>query len=735
MRERVTEIENRPHVRRERDARRRSRSPLPEVLRRQMNPLAERAPPDTMGGPARDLPDEFYEARPRSEMEYYRKGCHIYNEDFFRDLPREQYGELPIEVFLELFPRDEDGDEQMGEQVWATEQSRNGEITWSQMTPEEIAEFHKSDRQEWKDLEEGFKAVKVWRGEEAQDLRNRYRHRIMTSRMVRRKKPMPGLHQFKAKSRFCVHGHKDPDGGTFRTFAPTPSTEAFNMVCQIIANEDMRLLFADVKAAFAQSDRLVRPRGRLFVEPCDGVPLDKGDLIELVQPVYGLDDAPLRWHETVTSHLRKMGLRKSLLDPCIYVRHDAQGELELLILIEVDDFVIASRTDEIQEDAKQDLQSRFRFGKWEVDEAEFIGRHVKKEGREIKLDQEKYIVEKIEAVPLSKGRRSHKEAELSEEEFSNFRSMLYRISWLAHQTRPEASGVVSILSSRLHRATVNDVIMLNKMVGHLRSTARQPLRIRGFNKNDMKFIGISDAGGIDGDITGLDKKGLPEDPVQGAWLVLGSNMLPAHDLRVQVSVLSWRSSKLKRRVTSTMAGETLSMSQCLGEVEWMQVFYRDLAYGDVQVKDWHRSLSPYTIYLPEECELVSRQEQGQITDAKSLYDAIYKQCPASRQDRRTALELAVIVDSAQKAGSQIRWAPHQRMPVDMLTKVDIGKTNGALLHLLRTGMLRIDKEEVEMMRRQRDESARSRTRGSSERLLAEEEAYFMKIVSNLVWST
>ena len=48
--------------------------------------------------------------------------------------------------------------------------------------------------------------------------------------------------------------------------------------------------------------------------------------------------------------------------------------------------------------------TRFKFGKWEVGEADFIGRHVKKEGREIRMDQEKYIVEKVEPVHLSKGK-------------------------------------------------------------------------------------------------------------------------------------------------------------------------------------------------------------------------------------------------------------------------------------------------------------------------------------------
>ena len=93
---------------------------------------------------------------------------------------------------------------------------------------------------------------------------------------------MPGLHQYKAKSRFCVHGHKDPDSGTFRTFAPTPSTEALNLIRQVIANLELLVKFADVKAAFAQSNRLRRARGRLFVAPCEGVPLDEQDLIELI---------------------------------------------------------------------------------------------------------------------------------------------------------------------------------------------------------------------------------------------------------------------------------------------------------------------------------------------------------------------------------------------------------------------------------------------------------------------
>ena len=571
--QRVQEIEERPHMRR------RSRSPVPEVISRQLR-LQERQPPPNSLSLVNwqlldpnfnwDAQDSGLTAEQVRWKKAYKEDCIFYN-NMINEAEEATAARGEAQETSNFFALGVAENDASGE-VWAVEPARNGEITWKEMTQNEVKDFQQADLKEWESLEKEFKAVKVWRGEEARVLRDKYHDRIMSSRMVRRKKPMPGLHQYKAKSRFCVHGHKDPDSGTFRTFAPTPSTEALNLICQVIANLELLVKFADVKAAFAQSNRLRRPRGRLFVAPCEGVPLDQQDLIELIAPVYGLDDAPLRWFETVVEFLKSIGFRRSLLDPCVHVKHAEDGTVLAMILIEVDDFLIAAKDEEVHASLQGALQKRFHFGKWEVREADFIGRRIKQEKGEIRMDQEKYILEKLEAISLSRSRRAEKEAPLEEEEFKQFRSMLYKVSWVAHQTRPEAAGAVSILSSRLHKANVEDIILLNKMVGYLRSSSSQGLRIRKFDPREMTFIGVSDAGGVDGDFRGLGKDGLPEDPVQGAWLVLTSNLLPAHDLKVKVSVLSWRSSKLKRRVTSTMAGETMSLSQCLGELEWLQIF-------------------------------------------------------------------------------------------------------------------------------------------------------------------
>ena len=358
VRDRVEDIET-GRIRDERVGTRRSRSPLPFTIRQAQNredreaeergdaPGARAAEPEPGGD------DNLYSEGTTDQRTRYKESCRACLLEGCDAEGREGNGATLIAITG-----------QSGN--WAVQEpARNGEITWSQMTPEEIQKFKESDLQEWRSLEDEFKAVKVWRGEQAQELRRRFPNRIMTARVVRRKKPVPGLHQYKPKSRFCVHGHKDPDGGCFRTFAPTPSAEAFAMVCQVVCNLNMQLQFADVKAAFAQSNALVRPQGRLFVKPCDGTPLHDEDLIELVSPVYGLDDAPIRWYETVSGYLKSLGYKKALLDGCIYTLH-RNGVLRSLILLEVDDFCIASADEEMQRWTQEMLQKRFKFGKWAV---------------------------------------------------------------------------------------------------------------------------------------------------------------------------------------------------------------------------------------------------------------------------------------------------------------------------------------------------------------------------------
>eukprot|EP00971_Amphidinium_carterae_P268458 5326028-Amphidinium_carterae.1 len=81
----------------------------------------------------------------------------------------------------------------------------------------------------------------------------------MPSRMVRRWKSQPGVNAPpKPKSRWCVQGFRDPDGGELHTYSPTPPVEVVMIFLQMVASLNFTVAVADVKQAFLQSDPLSR---------------------------------------------------------------------------------------------------------------------------------------------------------------------------------------------------------------------------------------------------------------------------------------------------------------------------------------------------------------------------------------------------------------------------------------------------------------------------------------------
>eukprot|EP00959_Pyramimonas_sp_CCMP1952_P247252 5168405-Pyramimonas_sp.AAC.1 len=76
-------------------------------------------------------------------------------------------------------------------------------------------------------------AVEVIPTEKAAVIRREQPERITSSRMVRRWKPVEGTFtEPTAKSRWCVHGHRDPDSGSLAVYAPTPQTSSIMMFMQ-----------------------------------------------------------------------------------------------------------------------------------------------------------------------------------------------------------------------------------------------------------------------------------------------------------------------------------------------------------------------------------------------------------------------------------------------------------------------------------------------------------------------
>ncbi|CAE8633673.1 unnamed protein product, partial [Polarella glacialis] len=239
--------------------------------------------------------------------------------------------------------------------------------------------------------------------------------RIIPSRVVRRMKPgdQPG-EPATEKSRWCVGGHKDPDYMSLERHSPSASEEELMVVLQAGASHQMPGYVIDLQNAFMQSDKLEREAGTLYAKPPAGVGLpgvDSEQLIEIKAEVYGLGDASRHWRNSMIPELEKLGYIKSKLAPTTFRLHSDSGQLQGLIVVEIDDlFTVGHEEHKARLDQ---LSKRFKFGKYrsihgESDGTSFNGRRIRQKlDYGFEVDMSKFVKARLSTVNLPKAARAH----------------------------------------------------------------------------------------------------------------------------------------------------------------------------------------------------------------------------------------------------------------------------------------------------------------------------------------
>ena len=83
------------------------------------------------------------------------------------------------------------------------------------------------------------------------------------------------------------------------------------------------------------------------------------DCLELVKAIYGLKQASRVWNETFDEFVCAIGFQASSLDPCLYITI-VEGQC-VLLLVYVDDVLIAGSPCELIARTKTDLKTRFEM--------------------------------------------------------------------------------------------------------------------------------------------------------------------------------------------------------------------------------------------------------------------------------------------------------------------------------------------------------------------------------------
>ena len=302
----------------------------------------------------------------------------------------------------------------------------------------------------------------------------------------------------------------------------------------------------------------------------------------------------------------------------------------------------------------QELKKKYTFGKWvvlkeEPEGAMFNGRRIRQlSSGEFQVDMEKFVLERLEEIPISKERLKDKNAVVTEEERSLARGACGSLNWLSKEGRPDASGPASLLASRLTTLVVEDLVAINDAIRHIKKVP--DLRIRIQPLQHMRFSIVTDAS--------FANHGFHS---QGGQMVICHEKGLRENLEVKANLLCWRSGRIQRVVNSTLAAETQALSRGFGDLLWVMVLFEELKDENFQIRSWPERLSSSDVVAMVSASS-SEELRGSlaVVDAKSLYDYLSKDTIGG-QDKRTAIEIQIIREDLVAVGGQIRWIDHPAM--------------------------------------------------------------------------
>eukprot|EP00435_Cladocopium_sp_Y103_P007762 s2900_g2.t1 len=144
---------------------------------------------------------------------------------------------------------------------------------------------------------------------------------------------------------------------------------------------------------------------------------------------------------------------------------------------------------------------------------------------------------------------------------------------------------------------------------------------------------------------------------QGGFLLFYyDSKMETSDRPEMMSIIGWKSYKLKRCTVNTLSAECQSMVQGLGQLHWHRFLLAELFGLNLELEKWEDQLSQFPFVA--------------VTDSRSLYDTVTKcrNSSAHVDDKRTAIDLTILKNDLLRQKGQVRWVQGVNMIADSLTK-------------------------------------------------------------------
>ena len=420
------------------------------------------------------------------------------------------------------------------------------------------------------------------------------------------------------KARLCARGFEEEQ--PFRKDSPTGSREGLRLTLAILASKGWTLNSLDIKSAFLQGKEIDR---MVFIKPPPEAMTDK--LWELKKCVYGLADAPQKWHIKLKEELEKSGATQCRYDEGLfYVRQN--NELIGILSCHVDD-ILWGGTSVFEETIIWRICKIFFISKYDSQAFQHLGVHLEQgPDGSITVNQHSYA-QSISAIQVRYNDVVNKDRPLNESEISILRCAIGQLNWLACITRPDIAFDVSVASSSIKTATLADILKVNKIITKVKSNECS-IRFPKLDLSSIKIISYSDAS-----FNNLPKAGSQ-----------GGHILFLADNKDNCCPIEWKSNRIKRVVRSALAAESLACADCVDTVVY-----------------WSGALT--------EIFMLSAHVPETIIDSKSLYDNLNSTKTVS--DRLLRLDINLIQENVQYNNIKITWTKTENNLSDILTKAGV----------------------------------------------------------------
>ena len=442
------------------------------------------------------------------------------------------------------------------------------------------------------------------------------------------------------KARLCVRGDMEEEVETIRRDSPTVNKTNIKLFYLIAVHKKWKIRTADVKAAFLQGTDLDR---EVYLRP----PKERripGVLWKMVKRAYGFVDASRGFYLELEETLKQLGCKVSKFDPALYYFFDEKNELKGMICTHVDDLMNGSGDETFEEKVMKPLKMKFQFGSEEESIFRYVGMQVAQHALSITVNFDHYV-ENIEVPSLEVIDDITGEDLLDEDSQSEFRSLVGKLGWLAKNARPDLGFDSLVMSTKVGKANANDFKQVVKLVKKLKAESSEMRFIDIGPVEDWTIVGHGDAG----------YRSLP-DKVSSC----GGQVISVMNKKTKAQcVVSWKSKKMKRVVSSSTAAEALAVNDTLDEMVYIKEVLKE-ALGD------EANNIPLDLY----------------TDSRNLYKSVMS--TSLNENPRLRTDVAKLQESLKIGELQkINQISGQEILADCLTKK--GASSELLRRILRRG--------------------------------------------------